>query len=193
MTKVFLRAAQMAGLPLNPDFNGASQNGVGLYSFTQKGGQRVTAEAAYLDPVRNRPNLTILSDRRVTRIVMEGRRAIGVSWSGPPGDGVTNAREVILSAGSFMSPTLLMLSGVGDAAELARHDIPVVHHLPGVGRNLQDHLDVTLEYKAKTIAPYGISWRSLPRNMIHVLDWLFRRRGLFAAAERQGDHQLAAG
>lgn len=181
MTKVFLRAARMAGLPLTADFNGARQNGAGLYSFTQAKGQRVTAEGAYLNPVRHRPNLTVLPDRRATRIVMEGHRATGVAWSGPGGDGVTRAREVILSAGTFMSPVLLMLSGIGDAAELSRHRIELVHHLPGVGRNLQDHLDVTLEYRARTTAPYGISWRAFPRNIGHVLDWLLRRRGLFAS------------
>jgi choline dehydrogenase-like flavoprotein len=181
MTKVFLRAARMAGLPLTADFNGARQNGAGLYSFTQAKGQRVTAEGAYLNPVRHRTNLTVLSDRRVTRVVMDGHRATGVAWSGPTGDGVTRAREVILSAGTFMSPVLLMLSGIGDAAELSRHRIDVVHHLPGVGRNLQDHLDVTLEYMARTTAPYGISWRALPRNIGHVLNWLLRRRGLFAS------------
>lgn len=181
MTKVFLRAARMAGLPLTADFNGARQNGAGLYSFTQAKGQRVTAEGAYLNPVRHRPNLTVLPDRRATRIVMEGHRATGVAWSGSGGDGVTRAREVILSAGTFMSPVLLMLSGIGDAAELSRHRIELVHHLPGVGRNLQDHLDVTLEYKARTTAPYGISWRAFPRNIGHVLDWLLRRRGLFAS------------
>lgn len=181
MTKVFLRAARMAGLPLTADFNGARQNGAGLYSFTQAKGQRVTAEGAYLNPVRHRPNLTVLPDRRATRIVMEGHRATGVAWSGSGGDGVTRAREVILSAGTFMSPVLLMLSGIGDAAELSRHRIELVHHLPGVGRNLQDHLDVTLEYRARTTAPYGISWRAFPRNIGHVLDWLLRRRGLFAS------------
>jgi choline dehydrogenase-like flavoprotein len=181
MTQVFLRAARMAGLPLTADFNGARQNGAGLYSFTQAKGQRVTAEGAYLNPARHRANLTILPDRRATRVVMEGHRATGVAWSGPAGDGVTKGREVILSAGTFMSPVLLMLSGIGDAAELSRHRIAVVHHLPGVGRNLQDHLDVTLEYKAKTAAPYGLSWRALPRNLGHVLDWLVRRRGLFAS------------
>ena len=181
MTKVFLRAARMAGLSLTADFNGARQNGAGLYSFTQAKGQRVTAEGAYLNPVRHRPNLTVLPDRRVTRIVIEGHRATGVAWSGPGGDGVTKAQEVILSAGTFMSPVLLMLSGIGDAAELSRHRIDLVHHLPGVGRNLQDHLDVTLEYKARTTAPYGVSWRALPRNIGHVLDWLLRRRGLFAS------------
>lgn len=181
MSKVFLRAARLAGLPLNPDFNGADQAGVGLYSFTQRHGERVTAEGAYLDPVRKRPNLTILSGRQVTRLLMDGLRATGVEWTGADGTGTTLANEVILSAGSFVSPQLLMLSGIGDAGDLARHSISVVHHLPGVGRNLQDHLDVTLEYRARTAAPYGMSWRALPRNALHLLDWVFRRRGLFAS------------
>lgn len=181
MTKVFLRAARMAGLAHNPDFNGATQAGVGLWSFTQRRGERVTAEGAYIDPVRHRPNLTILSDRRVTRILTEGSRALGVAWTGPAGKGETRAQEVILSAGSFASPHLLMLSGIGDATELARHAIPVRQNLPGVGANLQDHLDVTLEYTARTAAPYGLSWRALPRNAGHVADWLLRKRGLFAS------------
>ncbi len=181
MTKVFLRAARMAGLPLTPDFNGAQQAGVGLYSFAHAKGQRVTAEGAYLDPIRHRPNLTILPDRLVTRILMDGRRATGVAWTGKAGAGTTLAKEVILSAGSFASPHLLMLSGIGNARDLARRGIAVIHDLPGVGRNLQDHLDVTLQYRARTTAPYGLSWRALPRNVLHVLDWLFRRRGLFAS------------
>jgi choline dehydrogenase-like flavoprotein len=74
-----------------------------------------------------------------------------------------------------------MLSGIGPSQELKRHGIAVAHDLPGVGGNLQDHLDVTLEYKAKSTAPYGISWKALPRNAVHVLDWFFRRRGLFAS------------
>ncbi len=181
MTKVFLRAALMTGLPLNPDVNGATQAGVCLWQFTQRRGERVTAEGAYIDPIRHRQNLTILSDRRVTRILTEGTRALGVEWNGPVGKGETRAGEVILSAGSFVSPHLMMLSGIGDATELARHGIPLVQHLPGVGANLQDHLDVTLEYSARTVAPYGISWRALPRNIAHVADWLLRKRGLFAS------------
>lgn len=181
MTKVFLRAARMAGLAHNPDFNGPAQAGVGLWQFTQKRGERVTAEGAYIDPVRHRPNLTILPGCRVTRILTEGQQAVGVSWQGPDGNGETRAAEVILSAGSFVSPHLLMLSGIGDANDLARHGIALLHHLPGVGANLQDHLDVTLEYTARTAAPYGISWRALPRNVAHVADWLLRKRGLLAS------------
>jgi choline dehydrogenase len=186
MAHAYLEAAQLAGYTLNPDFNGARQNGVGLYTFTQKNGQRVTAEGAYLDPVRHRPNLTIIPDTQVTKIVFEGQTAVGVVWKRGGETGTIAARETILAAGAFVSPQLLMLSGVGKARELAKHGIPLVRDLPGVGENLQDHLDVTLEYRAKSIAPYGISWRALPRNVLHVLDWLFRKRGLFSSTTGEG-------
>ncbi len=186
MSHVFLKAAEQAGLSLTADFNGASQAGAGLYMFTQRNGQRVTAEAAYLAPIRTRPNLVILPDRRVTRIVFDGKKATGIVVRGPQGEETLQAREVILSTGSFVSPHLLQLSGVGDAAELKKIGIASLHHLPGVGRNLQDHLDVTIEYKAKTAAPYGISWRALPRNALHVADWFLRKRGLFASTTAEG-------
>jgi len=178
ITRIYLQAAEAAGFALTPDFNGPKQNGVGFYHFTHRRGERQTAEGAYLNPVRHRPNLTVLANHRALRLVMEGKRAVAVDC----GDkGVVAGREVILSAGTFASPHLLMLSGIGKARDLARHGIKVVQDLPGVGENLQDHLDMTLEYKAKTTIPYGISWRSFPRNVLHVLDWLVRRRGLFAS------------
>ncbi len=192
VTRVYLAAARAAGYGLTPDFNGARQSGVGFYHFTQSGGERVTAEAAYLNPVRHRANLTVLAGHRARRVVMQGKRAVGVEC----GDrGVVAGREMILSAGTFASPHLLMLSGIGPARDLARHGIALVQDLPGVGGNLQDHLDITLEYKAKTAVPYGISWRSLPRNALHVLDWLLRRRGLFASttAEAGGFVSTVAG
>ncbi len=186
MAEVFLDAAQQAGHALNADFNGVRQNGVGLYTFTQKNGERVTAEGAYLDPVRHRPNLTVMSETEVTRIVFDGRKATGIAFRRDGRSGTLDAREIILSAGSFVSPHLLMLSGVGNAKDLARHGIAVVADLPGVGENLQDHLDVTIEYRAKSIAPYGISWRALPRNAGHVLNWIFNRRGLFSSTTGEG-------
>ncbi|MQT11871.1 GMC family oxidoreductase [Segnochrobactrum spirostomi] len=186
MCDVFLEAARQAGYAFNADFNGTRQDGFGYYTFTQKGGERQSAEAAYLDPIRNRPNLTIFSGRRVTRVLTEGRRAAGIAWEAGGETGTLAAREVILSAGAFVSPQLLMLSGIGDPKELARHGVPLVHALPGVGQNLQDHLDVTLEYKAKTTVPYGLSWRALPRNIVHVFDWMFRRRGLFSSTTGEG-------
>jgi choline dehydrogenase-like flavoprotein len=186
MSAVYLEAAQRAGYPLNPDFNGATQAGVGYYTFTQRDGERLTAERAYLDPVRGRPNLTVISNRAVARLLIDGRRVVGIAYTGEAGPGEIRAREVILSAGSFVSPHLLMLSGIGPARDLVRHGIPVVADLPGVGQNLQDHLDITLEFRAKTAVPYGISWRALPRNILHVLDWIFRRRGLFASTTAEG-------
>jgi choline dehydrogenase-like flavoprotein len=180
-TDDFLESARLAGHPLTPDFNGEKQAGIGFYTFTQRNGERVTAERAFLDPVRSRPNLTVLPNRPVTRVLMEDRRAVGVAWQNATGSGEIHGREIILAAGSFVSPHLLMLSGIGEAAELQRFGIPVVVDLPGVGRNLQDHYDITLEYRTETTAPYGISWRALPRNVLHVLDWIFRRRGLFAS------------
>ena len=186
MTEVYLEAAQQAGYALTADFNGARQNGFGYYTFTQKGGERQTAEAAYLDPIRHRPNVTVLTDTQATRVLMDGKRAVGVAWERNGETGSTRGREIILSAGSFVSPQLLMLSGIGSRRDLERLGIPVVHDLPGVGENLQDHLDVTIEYRAKSTAPYGISWKALPRNVLHVLDWLVRRRGLFASTTAEG-------
>ena len=183
MAHVFLEAAQSAGLKLNPDFNGETQAGVGLYTFTQKNGQRVTAESAYLAPIRKaRKNLTIITGHRATKLIMEEKRCVGAMF----GNTEIRAREVILSTGAFVSPYLLLLSGIGDKTELAKLGIASVHHLPGVGRNLQDHLDVTIEYKAKTAVPYGISWRSFPRNVGHVADWFLRKRGLFASTTGEG-------
>jgi choline dehydrogenase len=138
LSKLFIDAAVSAGYRRNYDFNGARQDGVGYYAFTQKNGERVTAESAYINLIRHRPNLTIISNHKVDHILMKGKRAVGV-------DGI-RAKEVILSAGTFVSPQLLMLSGIGDKKQLAKHGIKVVHHLPDVGENLQDHLDVTLEF-----------------------------------------------
>jgi choline dehydrogenase len=173
LSKLFIDAALSAGHRRNYDFNGAHQDGVGYYAFTQKNGERVTAESAYINPIRHRANLTIISNRKVERIVMEGKKAVGV-------DGI-RAKEVILSAGAFVSPQLLLLSGIGNKKQLAKHGIKVVHHLPDVGENLQDHLDVTLEFEAKTTVAYGISWRALPSNILHVLKWMCFRRGLFSS------------
>lgn len=182
LTDVFLRAAKRAGLHFNSDFNGARQAGFGFFTFTQRGGERVTSEGAYIDPIRDRPNLTILPERSVTQVLFDGKRATGVAWAGADGaKGETHANEVILSAGSFVSPHLLLLSGVGDQTQLKEHGVPLVHHLPGVGENLSDHLDVSLEYLAKSTAPHAASWRAFPRNVLHVLNWIFRKRGLFAS------------
>jgi choline dehydrogenase len=186
MTEVFLEAAQQAGYDLTADFNGERQNGFGYYTFIHRNGLRESAEYAYVRPVRGRPNLSILANRPATRVIMEGKRAVGIAWDHGSASGEVRGREIILSTGSFISPQLLMLSGIGDPHELERHGIAVVHELPGVGKNLQEHLDITLEYRTRTTVPYGISWKALPRNAVHVLNWLARRRGLFATTTAEG-------
>lgn len=144
LTRVFIEAGRQAGLSVNDDFNGARQEGVGLYQVTQRNGARCSAAVAYLDPVKARPNLTIRTHAEVNRITFARGRANGVVCS-IKGQGFhfEAAREVILSGGAINSPQLLMLSGIGPADELRRLGIEVLHDAPGVGANLQDHLDVT--------------------------------------------------
>lgn len=146
LTQDFLDAAVSAGHRLNPDFNGPQQEGFGFYQVTQKKGRRWSAAAAYLRPALPRPNLTVITEALALRVLTASGRAIGVEYSrrGGPARQAMAACEVILAGGAVNSPQLLMLSGIGPAAELEKAGVPVVHHLPGVGRNLQDHIDVNL-------------------------------------------------
>ena len=146
----FVDAGRQAGHPVNDDFNGAEQQGFGRYDFTIRGGKRCSASTAFLHPVRHRRNLTVATDSLVGRVVVEGDRATGVEVAqGGETRTFSAAREVILCGGTVNSPQLLMLSGIGPADELKRHGIPVVHDLPGVGRNLQDHVDCVIAYVCK--------------------------------------------
>ncbi|SMH62804.1 GMC family oxidoreductase [Azospirillum agricola] len=143
-SRLFLQAAEEAGFPLNPDFNGPVQEGVGLYQVFQKNGERWNASRAYLEG-RTRPNLTVLAECPALRVVVEAGRATGVVVTGPSGDRLIGARkEVVLSAGAFGSPQLLMCSGIGPAEHLRGQGIEVIHDAPEVGGNLQDHLDYTV-------------------------------------------------
>ncbi|MBG1231200.1 GMC family oxidoreductase [Aestuariivirga litoralis] len=156
----FVKAAQEAGYAFNPDFNGAQQEGVGLYQVFQRDGARLDAGSAYLADAGQWPNLTIVSRRRAMRVVFEGKRAIGVEVVGSGGRQIIKARrEVILSAGAIGSPQLLMLSGIGPSAHLALHGLPVLVDAAEVGQNLQDHLDYTahLRMKAPGLLGYGPS------------------------------------
>ncbi len=138
--EAFIEAAVQAGLPRNDDFNGAEQDGVGWYQVTQRGGMRCSAAVAYLHPVLARPNLTVQTGTHVTRVLLDGTRAIGVEVDqGEQLSEIHAEREVILSAGSYQSPQILLLSGIGPAEDLELAHIPQVHELP-VGRGLQDHL-----------------------------------------------------
>jgi choline dehydrogenase len=137
--EAFIEAGVEAGLPPNDDFNGPSQEGVGWYQVTQRNGMRCSAAVAYLHPVMERPNLTVMTDAHVTRLLLDGMRATGVEVDhGGLLEEVHAEREVILSAGSYQSPQILMLSGIGPADHLQMAGIPPVHSLP-VGQGLQDH------------------------------------------------------
>jgi len=146
----FLGAGQACGARPNADFNGADQEGLGFYDFNTREGRRESSATAFLRPIMTRKNLSVMSRTHVRRIVLEDRRATGLVLhrSGQTNE-VRARKEVILSSGAINSPHLLMLSGIGPGAELARHGIDVVHDLPGVGRNLQDHLGVYLTYACK--------------------------------------------
>lgn len=147
----FFNAARQLQLPLNSDFNGEEQEGVGYYEVTQKNGERWSTARAFLDPIMDRPNLTIMTKALTERIIIENGRATGIVLRrGKEQSAVHANREVILSAGAFGSPQLLLLSGIGPEAALAPHGIKPVHSLPGVGENLQDHIDWIAAYRAKS-------------------------------------------
>jgi len=170
LSQAFIDAGVQAGWPRNDDFNGASQAGVGLYQVTQRDGARCSAAAAYLAPARGRPNLHVVTGAQVQRIVIERSRATGVEYRrrGRIHRATTEA-EVLLSGGAINSPQLLMLSGIGPSAELGRHGIAVTADLPGVGANLQDHLDIcTLHH-----CPPGVSYDRASEVRI-AFDWFLR-------------------
>jgi choline dehydrogenase-like flavoprotein len=180
---IFLGACEELQMPRNSDFNGTSQDGVGLYQVTQKKGERWSAARAYLPPAaRARPNLHIATHTRALRIVLEGRRATGIVCRKGDSDHTIKARRaVVASAGAFQSPQLLLLSGIGPGAELRRHGIAVAHELAGVGRNLQDHLDFTLLYTAKSPHLFGLTLGALSRLPREIVRWRRERAGLFTS------------
>ncbi len=150
LSSVFVEACVQAGLAANDDFNGARQEGAGLYQVTQRSGRRVSAATAFLRPIADRPNLTIETNVHVTRVLFEGDRATGVAYvQNRQKRQATASEEIILCGGAVNSPQLLMLSGVGPAAHLAAHGIDVVADRKDVGQNLQDHLVVGVRYRSK--------------------------------------------
>jgi choline dehydrogenase-like flavoprotein len=186
----FVAAAVEAGHAANADFNGDTQDGYGLYHLNQRRGIRLSASRAFLHPVLQRPNLQVFADTLVERVEMTGRRAVGVRIAEPGGRRrlLTADVEVILAGGAINSPQLLMLSGIGPAAQLRRHGIAVVHDAPGVGANLQDHPTVFVARANPSAESYALSARSWPRVALSPLQYLLRRSGLLAsnAAEAGG-------
>ena len=159
----YIQAAKEVGYPLNDDFNGATQEGLGVYQVTQKNGERCSAARAFLLPHLDRPNLHVKTFAHVQRIIIEDRDgkpcAVGVEFIQKKALKTIRAKlEVLLSAGTFQSPQILMLSGIGDQTELEQHKIAVKHHLSGVGKNLHDHPDFVFGYKVKlTQGTFGFS------------------------------------
>jgi len=143
---------------MNADFNGAHQMGLGSYQVTQKNGQRCSAARAYIEPNLSRPNLKVVTGAQVGRVVFDGKRAKGVEFSRDrKAETVRARREVILSGGALQSPQLLMLSGIGNALDLKSVGVDLVHHSPGVGQNLQDHVDFAFSYRSKSLDNFGVS------------------------------------
>ena len=149
ITDAWVAAAQAAGYKFNPDYNGAEQEGVGFFQLTARNGRRCSTAVAYLNPVKKRENLQIITHAQVEKVVIEGKRATGVVYTDRSGNKqtITARKEIVLSGGAINSPQLLMLSGIGEAAQLAENGIEVVQDLPGVGKNMQDHLQARLVYK----------------------------------------------
>jgi len=176
----WLAAAAQAGYPKTADVNGYQQEGFGRMDMTVGAGRRSSAANAYLRPAMRRRNLTVRTNALATRIVFEGRRAVGLEYRrGDRQERVTIGRELILSGGPINSPQLLKLSGVGPAAELREFDLPVVHDLPGVGENLQDHLEFYFQVACKEPISLYSSIQPLQKALIGAR-WLLRKDGLGA-------------
>ena len=174
-----IEACVEAGIPLNPDVNGAEQEGVGYYQLTVKNGQRCSAAVAYLHPVMGRKNLVVETRALATRILIEDGRAVGVEFlQGGERRTARAAKEVILAGGAVNSPQLLQVSGIGPAALLAEHGIAVIADLPGVGENLQDHYVIATTYRLKAGT---VSVNELTRGVRFLGEtakYLFGRKGL---------------
>lgn len=187
LMEAIIRAAGELGIPRNDDFNGPVQEGVGYYQLFTRNGWRWSAADAYLKPARRRPNLRVETDAYVTRLLFEGSRASGVRYDqrGAVRE-ARAAREVILAAGALQSPQLLQLSGVGRASLLQSLGIPVVKDLPGVGENLQDHLQLRVMYKVSKPITTNDDLRTWLGRIKIGLKWLLLRRGPLAVGINQG-------
>ncbi|WP_191058991.1 GMC family oxidoreductase [Geminicoccus harenae] len=174
--RLWLQACQNAGISFNEDFNGASQEGCGLFQLFLKNGERFGTAKAYLEPALERPNLTVESGVLTTRLIVENGRAVGVEYlkNGRPQTAYASS-EVVLASGSIGSAQLLLLSGIGPADELRPHGIEVVHDLPGVGKDLQDHINVPVTFHTKE--PVGIGGMTGAEIRAAIDEWSTRRTG----------------
>lgn len=180
VSRWFVEAGRRMGLPVNADFNGASALGVGVYNVTQQNGMRLSSFRAFVKPVLNRPNLKLISSIEVERLVLDGHTVTGVEVRqvGASASTTLHARkEVVLCAGAIGSPHLLLKSGIGPRAQLERARVPVVVDLPGVGQNLQDHLDGLVTVRSASPLTLGFSLGSLKSVLSSPFKYLFGRKG----------------
>jgi choline dehydrogenase-like flavoprotein len=184
VNRLFLEAAQLNGLTLNPDYNGATQDGAFLYQVNQKNGERCSAAKGFLTPNLSRPNLKVLTHATSAKVLLEGKRACGVAYyQDQQLRQVKARREVIMAAGAFGSPQLLMLSGIGAAAELQKFDLPVVQDLPGVGKNFHDHIDYVQTWRVPSSTDtVGLSLRGAGKVTGAMLEWKNKRSGLMTTS-----------
>ncbi len=183
----FVEAAASLQIPRNDDFNGAMQEGVGLYQVTQNNGERWSSARAYVEPNRNRANLSVITNVTVQRIVIENGRATGVAYTKGRSEHRLNARHaVILCAGAFGTPQLLMLSGIGPADHLQAHGIAVQVDRPAVGANLQDHVDYSIAYECDDTRFLGQSLTGLFNSARAVVEWFRKRQGAMTSNYAEG-------
>ena len=175
----FIDAAREAGFPLSADFNGGDTEGVGPFQVTQKGGERWSAARGYLRPALQRPNLALITGALTRRIVFDGKRAVGVAIErGGVTETLRAQREVIISAGAFGSPQLLMCSGIGPADHLQERGVAVLTDAPGVGQNLQDHIDYIINRRYSSTDLYGLSFGGAWRLLREIGLYRRERRGM---------------
>ena len=178
IAKILLQACIQAGIPPNPDFNGAQQEGCGYYQTTTKDRRRWSTAAAYLRPARKRPNLTIRTHAHATRVLVENGRAVGVEFQSPRGRETARASgEVIVSGGAYGSPQLLLLSGVGPAEHLRDMGIDVLHDLPGVGSNLHDHFNTYCSWRISRPLSLNTLHHSIPKQLVAGVQYALYRGG----------------
>lgn len=178
LVDAFIEAGVQCGYERNPDYNARRQDGFGYYQVTQRDGRRESAANAYLDPVRARPNLQVLTDARVIRLLLEGRRVIGVEYErGGKRHQARGARSICLCAGAVQSPQILELSGIGQPELLKRHGIDVHHALQGVGENYRDHYAARINWRVNQRITLNEGTRGL-RLLREVLRYAFTRRGV---------------
>ena len=180
--QAFLQACQESGIPKKRDYNGADQLGASLFQFTIKDGKRHSTAVAFLKPVMHRPNLTIITQARVSEILMESNHAVGVAYQKFGSiEKVYASKEVVLSAGAFQSPQILMLSGIGPREMLKKHQISVKKNMPGVGQNLQDHLFINVSSLAAQ--QEGFNHHFKPLNQLKALiKYLVTNKGPLACS-----------